>query len=225
VACSRKEEVDEFWEKLSEGGSALMELGRYPFSERYGWIQDRYGLSWQVMFMGDRKVRQRITPTLMFVGAQCGKAEEAVNFYASVFRNTKVSEIVRYGKDDTPDREGTIKHASFTLEGQEFAAMDSARAHNFTFNEAISNMVHCDTQEEIDYYWEKLSADPKAEQCGWLKDRFGLSWQIVPTAMGEMLNDKDPEKLARVTAAFLKMKKFDIAKLREATKQPSTSAA
>ncbi len=225
VACNTKEEVDGLWKKLSEGGSALMELGEYPFSEKYGWTQDRYGLSWQVMFIGDREVKQKITPTLMFVGEQCGKAEEAVNFYASVFHNAKVGDILRYGKNEEPDKEGTIKHVAFTLEGQELAAMDSAREYNFTFNEAISVMVHCDTQEEIDYYWGKLSADPRAEQCGWLKDKYGLSWQIVPTVMDEMLKDKDKKKMARVTEAFLKMKKFDIAKLKEAYGQKGRSAA
>ena len=225
VACNTKEEVDGLWKKLSEGGSALMELGEYPFSEKYGWTQDRYGLSWQVMFIGDREIKQKITPTLMFVGEQCGKAEEAVNFYASVFHNAKVGDILRYGKNEEPDKEGTIKHVAFTLEGQELAAMDSAREYNFTFNEAISVMVHCDTQEEIDYYWGKLSADPRAEQCGWLKDKYGLSWQIVPTVMDEMLKDKDKKKMARVTEAFLKMKKFDIAKLKEAYGQKGRSAA
>lgn len=219
VACGTKEEVDGLWGKLSQGGSALMELGAYPFSERYGWVQDKYGLSWQVMFMGERKIKQKITPTLMFVGEVCGKSEEAINFYASVFRNAKVGDILRYGKGEAPDKEGTIKHAAFTLEGQDFAAMDSAHEHNFTFNEAISFMVHCDTQKEIDYYWGELSADPKAEQCGWLKDKYGLSWQIVPNAMDEMLKDKDEKKIARVTEAFLKMKKFDIAELKEAYEQ------
>jgi predicted 3-demethylubiquinone-9 3-methyltransferase (glyoxalase superfamily) len=216
VACGTMEEVDALWRKLSEGGSALMELGEYPFSEKYGWVQDRYGLSWQLMFMGGREVRQKITPTLMFVGEKCGKAEEAINFYASLFTEAKVGDIFRYGKGEEPDKEGTVKHAAFSLAGQDFAAMDSAHEHNFTFNEAISFIVHCDTQEEIDYYWGKLSADPKAEQCGWLKDKYGLSWQIVPTVMEEMLRDKDGKKLARVTEAFLKMKKFDIAKLKKA---------
>ncbi len=216
VACNTKEEVDALWGELSEGGSALMELSEYPFSEKYGWVQDRYGLSWQVMFMGDRKIKQKITPTLMFVGEQCGKAEEAINFYASVFHNAKVGDILRYSTGEGPDKEGTIKHAAFTLEGQEFAAMDSAHEHNFTFNEAISFMVHCDTQEEIDYYWGKLSAIPAAEQCGWLKDKCGLSWQIVPTVMDEMLKNKDKKKMARVTEAFLKMKQFDIEALKRA---------
>ncbi|MFA6002123.1 MAG: VOC family protein [Thermoleophilia bacterium] len=216
VACKTGEEVDALWQRLSAGGKALMELGAYPFSEKYGWVEDKYGLSWQVMLMGDLEVNQRITPTLMFVGDVCGKAEAAINFYASVFRNAKVGDILRYGKGEEPDMEGTVKHADLTLESQGFAAMDSAREHDFAFNEAISLMVHCDDQEEIDYYWKKLSADPKAEQCGWLKDKFGLSWQIVPNVMDEMLNDKDEQKIARVTEAFLKMKKFDIEKLKEA---------
>ena len=195
-----------------------MDLGEYPFSERYGWVQDKYGLSWQIIFMGDRKTTQRIIPTLMFVGKQCGKAEEAINFYASVFGNARVGDILRYGKGEEPDKEGTIKHVSFTLEGQEFTAMDSAHEHNFAFNEAISFIVHCEAQKEIDYYWEKLSAYPEAEQCGWLKDKYGLSWQIVPNLMDKVLNDddNDKKKIARVTEAFLQMKKLDIAKLKEA---------
>ena len=112
-----------------------------------------------------------------------------------------------------------MRHVAFTLEGQEFAAIDSAHVHNFTFNESISFMVHCEVQEEIDYYWEKLSADPKAEQCGWLKDKYGLSWQIVPSALGEMLQDKDPEKSIRVMKAMLQMTKIDIETLRRAYEQ------
>jgi predicted 3-demethylubiquinone-9 3-methyltransferase (glyoxalase superfamily) len=216
VACNTKEEVDELWGNLFNGGRALMELGAYPFSERYGWVQDKYGLSWQVIYMGDRKIKQRIIPTLLFVGRQYGKAEEAMNFYASVFENAKVGDILHYSKGEEPDKEGTVKHASFILEGQEFAAMDSARGHNFEFNEAISFMVHCETQEEIDYYWGKLSAYPEAEQCGWLKDKYGLPWQIVPILMDEMLKDNDEKKIERVTEAFLQMKKLNIAKLKEA---------
>ena len=219
VACKTKDEVDALWKKLSEGGTPLMELAEYPFSEKYGWTQDRYGLSWQVMFMGAREIKQKIIPTLMFVGDVCGKAEEAINSYVSVFHNAKVGDIVRYGRGEEPDKEGTVKHASFKLEELQFAAMDSARGHNFTFNEAISFVVHCDTQQEIDYYWEKLSAVPAAEQCGWLKDRYGLSWQIVPTVMDEMLKGKDEKKIARVTEAFLKMKKFDIEALKRAYSQ------
>jgi predicted 3-demethylubiquinone-9 3-methyltransferase (glyoxalase superfamily) len=226
VKCRTKGEVDAMWEKLSQGGKILMPLGAYPFSERYGWVEDKYGLSWQVIFAGESGASEKITPVLMFVGKVCGKAEEAVNFYTSVFKNSpdgakaaggiKADILARYGKGEEPDREGTVKYASFTLLGQEFGAMDSAREHKFAFNEAISFIVPCETQEEIDYFWGKLSADPKAEQCGWLKDKYGLSWQVTPTVMNQMLGSGDKERIARVTQAFLKMKKFDIDALKRA---------
>lgn len=216
VKCQTKDEVNDIWEKLSDGGTVLMELGKYPFSEKYGWVQDRYGLSWQIIFTGEHEIKQKITPVLMFVGAVCGKAEEAVNFYASVFRNARTDILARYGKGEEPDKEGTVKYAALTFEGQEFGAMDSAHAHPFTFNEAISFIVNCEDQDEIDYYWSKLSAVPESEQCGWLKDKYGVSWQVVPTAMGEMMQQGTPEQVAHVTQAFLKMKKFDIAALKQA---------
>jgi predicted 3-demethylubiquinone-9 3-methyltransferase (glyoxalase superfamily) len=216
VSCKSIEEADTLWSKLSEGGTSLMPLDSYPFSERYGWTEDRYGLSWQIMYVSEPEKRQRITPTLMFVGEVCGKADEAVNFYVSVFPNSKIRHILRYGKDEEPDEEGTVKHSSFMLNDQEFAAMDSGRAHNFTFNEGISFIVKCDTQEEIDRYWYELSAVPEAEQCGWLKDKYGLSWQVIPSSMDEMLLNGTKEEIARVTEAFLKMKKFDMAELQRA---------
>ena len=196
----------------------LVELGEYPFSEKYGWIQDKYGLSWQLIFVGESEIKQKITPVLLFVGNVCGKAEEAVIFYTSVFKNAKANILARHGKGEEPDKEGTVKCAAFTLLGQEFGAMDSALEHKFSFNEAISFIIPCETQDEIDDYWEKLSAVPEAEQCGWLKDKYGLSWQIVPTVMGDFLKEKDKKKLARVTEAFLKMKKFDIKALKRAYK-------
>jgi predicted 3-demethylubiquinone-9 3-methyltransferase (glyoxalase superfamily) len=226
VKCKTKSEVDAIWQKLSPGGKILMPLGAYPFSERYGWAEDKYGLSWQVIFAGEIEASQKITPVLMFVGKVCGKTEEATNSYVSVFKNspgaakaaagTKADILARYGNGEPPDKEGTVKYASFALLGQEFGAMDSAREHKFAFNEAISFIVPCDTQEEIDYFWGKLSADPKAEQCGWLKDRYGLSWQITPIIMNEMLSSGDQQRIARVTQAFLKMKKFDIDALKRA---------
>jgi predicted 3-demethylubiquinone-9 3-methyltransferase (glyoxalase superfamily) len=216
ISCTTAEEVDALWARLADRGTALMPPGSYPFSERYGWTEDRYGLSWQIMLAGEERSAQRITPTLMFVGDVCGKAEEAITFYTSVFPNSKVGPIVRYGEGEEPDEEGTIKHADFVLEGDGFAAMDSARVHDFGFNEAISFLVSCENQEEIDRYWDSLSAVPEAEQCGWLKDRYGLSWQVVPHAMHEMLRTGTKEQIARVTEAFLEMKKFDLAELQRA---------
>ena len=216
VICKTKEEVDELWKKLSHGGQVLMELGTYPFSERYGWLQDKYGLSWQINYSGGRDIIQKITPVIMFVGSVYGKAEEAVNFWTSIFPEARVNDLLHFGKGEEPDQEGALKYGTFSLFGQEFGAMESAHDHRFMFNEAISFIVNCDTQEEIDDYWEKLSAVPEAEQCGWLKDKYGVSWQVVPSGMDEMLGGDDREKIDRVTQAFLVMKKIDIAELQAA---------
>lgn len=211
-----KKHIDEMWEKLMVGGKALMPLDKYPFSERYGWVQDKYGLSWQLILTNpEGELRPRIIPSLLFVGDKCGKAEEATNSYLSVFKASKRGVIARYPQGMEPDKAGTIMFTDFMLEGQWFAAMDSAHKHDFAFNEAISFMVNCDTQQEIDYYWERLSADPAAEQCGWLKDTYGVSWQISPTELGDMMNKGKPGQIDRLTKAFLQMKKFDLAKLKK----------
>ncbi len=154
----------------------------------------------------------------MFVGDQAGKAEDAINFYAEVFGDASVGDISRYSANQEPDREGTVMYADFRLEGQPFAAMDSAHQHDFTFSEAISFYVACATQAEVDALWKQLSAVPEAEQCGWLKDRYGISWQIIPKRLGELMNDPDPEKSGRVMEAMLQMKKIDVAKLEAAYK-------
>ena len=214
VHCQSLTQVDELWNKLIEGGQALMPLDSYPFSERYGWLSDRYGFSWQLL--PTPELAPSISPTLMFVGDNCGRAEEAIATYSELFPPGQVELMERYLEHEDPDRPGTIKHARFTLGGQRFAAMDSAYPHQFDFNEAVSLMVHCQDQAEIDRIWEALSAVPEAEQCGWLKDKFGVSWQIVPAALDRMMAEGDGEALARVTQAFLKMKKFDLAELLKA---------
>jgi predicted 3-demethylubiquinone-9 3-methyltransferase (glyoxalase superfamily) len=212
-----KTRIDAVWEKLAEGGEVLMPLDKYPFSERYGWVADKFGVSWQLILTNpEGEERPIIIPSLLFVKNAYGKAEEASDFYLSVFNDAKRGELVRYPAGMDPEKEGAVMFTDFKLEGQWFAAMDSAREHNFAFNEAISFMVYCNDQKEIDYYWEKLSAVPQAEQCGWLKDKYGLSWQIVPTLMDQMMQDDDPERMARVTKAFLPMKKFDLAELQRA---------
>lgn len=166
--------------------------------------------------MGNREVGQRIIPTFMFVGDEWGKAEEAVLFYTLLFDNSQVGEITGYLEGEDPDVQGTVKQAAFTLESLEFAAMDSAHDVPSTFNEAVSLVVRCDTQKQIDHFWDQISADPAAEKCGWLKDRYGVSWQIVPSVMDRMMKTPDKRQLTRVTEAFLAMKKFDIAALERA---------
>lgn len=212
-----RKRIDEIWEKLLEGGNVLMPLDKYPFSERYGWIQDKYGFSWQLIYTNpEGEERPLIIPSLLFVTEEGKKAEEATDFYLSVFKNTKRGAIVRYPAGMEPNKEGAVMFTDFTLEGQWFVAMDgSTDMHSFAFNEAISFMVYCENQEEIDYYWEKLSAVSESEQCGWLKDKYGVSWQIVPKDMDEMMSKGSPEQVARVTEAFLKMKKFNIEELKK----------
>lgn len=211
-----REKLDLLWNKLSSNGIVLMPLQEYPFSKCYGWVQDKYGLSWQLILSENINERQFIIPSLMFVGDKCGKAEEAISFYTSIFKNSRRGSVARYNSDQAPNQEGTIAFAEFMLLDKWFAAMDSARIYDFTFNEAISFMVNCDTQEEIDYYWEKLSAVPEAEQCGWLKDKYDLSWQIVPTALSDMMKNGSSKQIERIMQSFLPMKKFDIAILKRA---------
>jgi len=214
-----RDSLNQAWGKLSEGGTALMPLQEYPFSKWFGWIQDKYGLSWQLMLTDpEGEVRPLITPSLMFAGKKAGSAEKALNFYLSVFRNARQGSLIRFTKGMEPNKEGTIQFSDLMLEGTWIALTDSAYEHGFDFIEAVSFIVHCADQESIDYYWQKLSAVPEAEQCGWLKDKFGVSWQIVPTAMEEMMVAGTKEQIDRMTQAFLPMKKLIIADLEKAYK-------
>jgi predicted 3-demethylubiquinone-9 3-methyltransferase (glyoxalase superfamily) len=217
VVCETEEEADKTWNTLAKDGKVMMPYQKYDWSEKYGWLSDRYGLSWQISFGKISDVGQKITPSFMFVGELYGRAEQAIQFYTSIFKDSKVEGVMKHPAGGT-EREGTIAHAQFTLAGQKFMIMESGmKEHNFTFNEAISIIVNCETQEEIDYYWEKLTADSgQGVACGWLKDKFGVAWQVDSVELSRMLKDRDKEKVARVTHAFLRMKKFDIEKLREA---------
>ncbi|MGH7441543.1 MAG: VOC family protein, partial [bacterium] len=210
-----RESLDRTWKALAGGGTVLMPLDRYPFSERYGWIQDRFGLSWQLLLsQPSGEERPFILPSLMFTGSQAGKAAEAVAFYTSVFSGSGPGRSQAYGAGMEPDRPESLAFSDFHLGGQWFAAMDSARPRDWAFNEAVSLLVPCESQREIDDYWSKLAVDPERGQCGWTKDRFGVSWQVGPTALGAMLSSPDEAAVARVTKAFLKMRKLDLAKLR-----------
>lgn len=201
-----REHLDELWAKLIDGGKALMPLDTYPFSERYGWVEDRYGLTWQLIFTNPQgEPRPFIIPSLMFSGENTNRAEEAINFYVSVFKNAKPGMLMRYDQDTGPAKAGSLAFGDFTLADQWFAAMDSGVEQPFTFNEAVSLSVTCKDQAEIDYFWEKLSAVPKSEQCGWCKDKYGVSWQIVPENIGELM--KKPNAFAKM----MQMKKLVVA--------------
>lgn len=167
--------------------------------------------------------RQKITPNLWFDN----QAEEAAKFYTSIFKNSKIGATARYGEEGKEihgQNPGTVMTIAFELEGQKFLALNGGP--HFKFTEAISLVVDCETQEEVDYYWEKLAegGDEKAQQCGWLKDKFGLSWQIIPSALGDFLADKDREKAGRVMNAMLQMKKIVIADLKKAYEPGKTKS-
>lgn len=213
VTYFTKEEIDETWAKLTDGGSILMPLGKYDWSEHYGWLQDKFGVNWQ-LYLGKEKVtEQSISPNLMFVGEQNGKAEKAINFYTSIFDNSKIQGILKY-TDNDEETEGNVKHGQFEIDDYAMMAMDNSADHKFQFDEGVSIVVNCETQEEIDHYWNNLSEGGSEGQCGWLKDQFGVSWQIVPSSLGDLMSD--PEKAPRVIEAFMKMNKFDIEKLKNA---------
>jgi predicted 3-demethylubiquinone-9 3-methyltransferase (glyoxalase superfamily) len=216
VACSTAEEVDKLHSELAADGMELMPLGEYPFSKWYAWVQDRYGVNWQLMLVENIKEHQRIRPTLLFAGEACGKAEEAIDYYVSVFKNSNKGFINHYAAGEAEDPRAKVNYAELNILGTQLIAMDHGYGADFTFNEAFSFMVLCDNQEEIDYYWGKLSFVPEAEQCGWVKDQFGISWQIVPTNMNEIMMQGTDEEIKRVTEAFLQMKKFDLAALEKA---------
>lgn len=215
VTFPTSEEVETLWNELVEGAEVLMPLDTYDFSERYGWLTDKHGVSWQIMHSGGMDL-QTVTPCFLFARDVFGRAEAAMEDWISIFPDSYVlkDHMIRYGAADGPELEGKLNYARFVLSGREFVIMDSAENHQFAFNEMQSLIVFCETQEEIDDYWTKLSAVPEAEQCGWLKDRYGVSWQIVPWEMEEMLTTGTKEQLARVTEAFLPMKKIDLKTLR-----------
>ncbi|NCA99416.1 MAG: VOC family protein [Clostridia bacterium] len=180
--------LEELWQKLSADGDVLMPLDSYPFSPRYGWVQDRYGLTWQLILTDPSgEPRPFIIPSLLFGGDKVNRAEEAIHFYVSVFEHAKAGLLARYDEPTGPAKSGSLMFGEFMLAGQWFTAMDSGVEQDFTFNEAVSFQVNCQDQDEIDYFWEKLAHDPIFNQCGWCKDSFGLSWQIVPTNMAELM--------------------------------------
>jgi predicted 3-demethylubiquinone-9 3-methyltransferase (glyoxalase superfamily) len=215
ITLDSKEGIDELWEKLVDGGKELMALGKYPFSEYYGWVQDKYNVSWQLILNnpeGDQ--RPKVMPSLLFTQDKDGKAEEAITFYTSVFKDSpstssgqvKLGQLVRRTEDDGTAKSGTLAFGDFMIEGTWVAAMDGGEGHDFTFNEGVSLLVSCRDQDEIDYYWEKLTADGGQESvCGWLKDKYGVSWQVAPEGMEELMKKPDAFK------TMMKQKKIVIA--------------
>jgi predicted 3-demethylubiquinone-9 3-methyltransferase (glyoxalase superfamily) len=212
VTCESDEEINELWKQLSEGGMVMMALDKYDWSERYGFVQDRFGLAWQIYKGKYSDVNQKITPTFLFVGENYGNAEAAVKFYTGVFPASSVDGILLYQPNEGEQQAGKVKHSQFILDGKVFMAMDGFGPHEFAFNEAISFVVECKDQKEIDFYWDTLTANGGQESmCGWLKDKFGVSWQIIPKNIGALM--MNPETGQKSMQALMQMKKIEIAKL------------
>ncbi|MBG9988320.1 VOC family protein [Aerococcaceae bacterium DSM 111176] len=208
--------VDEVYKQLAQGGQDLMPLDSYPFSERYAWFADKFGLTWQLMVDPSRSDSNKLRPNLLFSDKMCGKAEEALEFYHSIFEGSDIQAISRYNESEAPDERAKINYAELRIGDIEMVLMDHGVGGDFTFNGAYSLMILCGSQSEVDYYWDHLSANPEAEQCGWLQDKFGVSWQVVPIRMYELMADGSEEENNRVTQAMLKMKKIDIEALENA---------
>ncbi len=217
VYCESDEKIENVFKKLSDGGQVIFPLDKYDWSPKYAWIIDKFGLSWQ-LDVDKINNPQKILPAFLFVNDKVLKVKEAVNYYTTVFPDSKIMMEWPYDKAaGLPD--GTLLFAQFKLSDYLFNAMSGMGEHKFDFNEAFSFVVNCKNQEEVDYYWNKLTSDGGMEiQCSWLKDKFGISWQIVPTRLIELLGDADPVKSQKVMMAMLKMKKIIITDLEDAYK-------
>jgi predicted 3-demethylubiquinone-9 3-methyltransferase (glyoxalase superfamily) len=211
------QDLDTMWAMLSAGGTVRMPKQEYPFSRQYGWVQDRFGVNWQLILTNpDGEPRPHIIPSLMFTKEVSGKAQEAAVFYNSLFTNSKMGTVAPYPDGMPGGVKGGVMFEDFMLDGQWFTAMDAGPEHDFRFNEAISFSIETADQEETDYFFKSMSAVPESEQCGWLKDKYGLSWQVIPKRMGELLGSTDQEKSNKALRAMLQMKKIDIAGLEAA---------
>ena len=198
--------LDELYKRLSTGG-VLMELGEYPFSPRYAWVRDRFGMTWQLMLTDpDGDPRPFVIPSFMFGGTNHAHAEEATDAWIALFDNARRGALYRY-EEGGPLDAGTVMFTDFTLRGTWMAATDSGTFHDFTFTPGVSMIVSCRDQEEIDRYWAGLSAVPEAERCGWCVDRWGVSWQVVPHNIAELMAD------AATRDKILHMGKIDLTKL------------
>lgn len=202
VILENKEDVDAIWAQLSSGGKVLMELDQYPWSQHYGWIEDRYGVSWQ-LYLGKLSdvSDQQIVPTIMFTQDQNGKCEEALSYYELIFSNFSSHGILKYKEGE---QSGLVQHTQFAINNFLLMAMDGGNTHDFKFNEGISLVVHCDNQEDIDYYWNRLTKEGEESMCGWCKDKYGISWQVIPKGIEKMIQSPS------ASSALMKMHKIII---------------
>ncbi|SDF58389.1 VOC family protein [Chitinophaga filiformis] len=203
--------IAQIWEKLAEDGRIFMQLDSYPWSASYGWIEDRYGVSWQLYYGADDWKYNKLVPTLMFGQAQQGQCQQALDFYERTFPAYKNDGLLRYSEGPMT---GQIQHTQFTLNGHLLMAMDSGVPQHMTFTEGVSLVLECDDQETIDYYWNAFTKSGEEGLCGWCKDPFGISWQVVPKNIGQLLfKSHNPQKAQE---ALMQMRKIEITELQNA---------
>ncbi len=189
-----KEQIDQIWQNLINESSVLMPLDQYPWSPYYGWLVDKFGFSWQFYLENPVDInQQKLVPSLMFSGEQQGKCEKALNFYRSIFTDFKSFGVLKYSEGEF---EGQIQHSQFSIKNRIFMALDSAVKRDFSFNEAVSIVIECDDQIEIDYFWNAFTQKGKENRCGWCKDQFGISWQVVPKDLGKILKTHPNARLS-----------------------------
>ena len=219
VLCETEMEVQQYWTELCKNGMVLMDLGEYPWSKKYGWVRDQFGVTWQ-LYLGENKGKQKIIPTLMFVHQNNGKAQKAMELYTSIFPNSKIGRVLKYGEgvgNENHEIAENVQHADFEIDDYSFFCMDNSHDHQFDFNEGISIVVMTDDQKQTDHLWNSLVAGGRPSMCGWLKDQFGVSWQIVPKKLLELMNDFDqPIKAQKVVEAMMSMQKIEISDLENA---------
>ena len=214
LMCDSHEEVENYYNRLSENGKVMMELDSYPWSEKHAWVEDQYGISWQLYFTSE-KAKQKFSPVMMFTGNNAGKCREAINFYKDIFPNSKVEGIMNYPEGQGESTEN-IAHAQFIINDYTMMAMDSSHDHKVQFSEGTSMVVMTNDQTETDFYWNKLTESGEESMCGWLKDKYGFSWQITPKRLIELTNNDDSEKSKKAFDAMLKMKKIIIKDIEDA---------
>jgi predicted 3-demethylubiquinone-9 3-methyltransferase (glyoxalase superfamily) len=213
--CETEAEFERIWNTLRKDGNELMPTGKFLDAEKFSWLTDKYGISWQLAVSNISDTGQKITPCFVFSGNQYGRADEAITHYTSIFTKSNVDGIIRYGKNELPDTEGKVKHAQLTVNGQKLKLMESKDKHGFQFTEGVSLTIHCESQQEVDYYWEKLTESGEESIGGWLKDKFGVSWQIIPTMLSKIMSD--PAKAGKAAKAFMSMRKLNIEQIVQAS--------
>ncbi len=213
VMCESEEEIQKKYASLLENGNVMMPLDTYPWAEKYAWVKDQFGITWQLMLGNITEGVQKLSLAFLFVGEKFGKASGAIEHYVKIFPKSAVVRKEMYTESDGP-MNGTLKFGSFTLNGENFSAMDGFGQHEFDFTEGISIVLECKDQAEIDHYWNALTAGGEESWCGWLKDAFGISWQIIPSQLSSWMSDK--ARSERVMKALMGMKKLDIQILEKA---------